>query len=207
MAKAVQELREHNERIEEETSFRLDYLKECNMHHEKEIEIATKIQNQLNVDLPNYEILVHELSESVETREKFGQVEHRVKNLYGGCMNRIMEMVEDSCSNSDLVYRIVDLVNGNEDDVKRQSLDRRSSVSSPGGNTSSGARESARYSSNSSKVYRKGSFSEASKESKRNTSVNVRRKPFGSVSGKELSFSDDEETVDTSVWADSDSEF
>jgi len=114
ISKANQKLKEQNQLMEEANSFTVDYLMEFNGHHRAEIEIATGIQNQLNAEIPLYEELIRDMQKSVDHRDRAGLIESKVKSLYGTVMESMVELVEDYCSNPDLVYAVVDIVNGKD---------------------------------------------------------------------------------------------
>jgi len=117
ISKANQKLKDQNQLMEEANSFTIDYLTEFNGHHRAEIEIATGIQNQLNAEIPLYEELIRDMQASVDHRDRAGLVETKVKILYSTVMESMVEMVEDYCSNPDLVYTVAGIVNGKDTSV------------------------------------------------------------------------------------------
>jgi len=141
---AVAKLNEGNRLLEEKSTFHHGYALEFQKLQKTEIRLTEDMNRALEKDLPKYVALVRGMKESVEDRESSGHAERRAKEHYEDCMQSMVAMLEEYCSDSGLVEKVVTMVIESEQEPEvgfdlmeyaKNDLPRRSSVSGSSKNT------------------------------------------------------------------------
>lgn len=116
MKDAVAKLKESNQLLEEKNSFQRNYAVQFQNCLETEVCLEEAMNQALMKDMPKYETLVRGMEDGVIDREKCGDVERHAKELYEGCINTLIEELEDKCSDLGLVDKIVNMADDRDED-------------------------------------------------------------------------------------------
>ncbi|CAB9498546.1 expressed unknown protein [Seminavis robusta] len=110
MKKEVEELKEMNQQLEEQNSIYGDYAGQCRSFEEVEVKLAEELNHALNKEMPKYEKLLRGMEEGVSDRAKSGQSERKAKEMYQDCMQSILEMLENDCTDDSLIDKVADII-------------------------------------------------------------------------------------------------
>merc|ERR1712050_772420 len=104
LSKAIQILRTHNENLVDATARTDECAGELGSHV---VEIQKSNEN-LRTLIPKFQSTIGVMEESMEVGQRYRRAERTAKVMYLKVIGQIVEIMEDRCSQDDLVYEVVE---------------------------------------------------------------------------------------------------